>query len=310
MKILIELPTWLGDSIMVSPAIENIANSFDNVEITLIGSNTSVEALKNHPKVVASLVINKNYLSLYKYARLLGDFDTFFCFRGSIRSKIFKSLISSRSKFQFNKKKYPNRHQVERYCHFVNDSLRTNLPSGKLIVNLPKVEETQEKLKPLVGINPGAVYGSSKRWFPEKYAKVAIKLASKYDILIFGSRSEVAIADEIEELLQKNDITNYKNLAGKTSLVELTRLIKHLDFFITGDSGPMHLAAAFQIPTISIFGPTKADETSQWMNKKSFIVQTNLDCQPCMKRSCPLGHNNCMRLITEDQVLNAMKNIS
>ena len=61
MKILIELPTWLGDSVMSTPAIENIAHNYPNAKITLIGSKISLEALKNHPKVVKTKVLNKNY---------------------------------------------------------------------------------------------------------------------------------------------------------------------------------------------------------------------------------------------------------
>ena len=80
--------------------------------------------------------------------------------------------------------------------------------------------------------------------------------------------------------------------------------------FITGDSGPMHLASAFQVPTVAIFGPTQDTETSQWMNDKSTIVKKNLDCQPCMMRSCPLKHHNCMKYIKSVDVLNATKSLN
>ena len=79
--------------------------------------------------------------------------------------------------------------------------------------------------------------------------------------------------------------------------------------FITGDSGPMHIAASFQIPTVSIFGPTRVEETSQWKNVQSVVVKKNLDCQPCMKRTCPLKHHNCMKLIKSDDVLIALDKI-
>jgi heptosyltransferase-2 len=69
----------------------------------------------------------------------------------------------------------------------------------------------------------------------------------------------------------------------------------------------MHLAAAFQIPTVAIFGPTKDNETSQWMNEKSMIVKKNLECQPCMKRTCPLKHHNCMKMVVASDVLRAVK---
>ena len=90
------------------------------------------------------------------------------------------------------------------------------------------------------------------------------------------------------------------------SISELINHISNLDLFITGDSGPMHLAASFQIPTIAIFGPTKYDETSQWMNDNSIVVKKNLDCQPCMKRTCPLKHHNCMKLIKAQEVIDSI----
>ena len=75
MKILIELPTWLGDTVMVTPAIENIVNHYSDPEITFLGSFVSIEALRNHPKVVKVKVLKKNYIYLYKIAKILGTFD-------------------------------------------------------------------------------------------------------------------------------------------------------------------------------------------------------------------------------------------
>ena len=68
----------------------------------------------------------------------------------------------------------------------------------------------------------------------------------------------------------------------------------------------MHLAASFKIPTVAIFGPTNDDETSQWMNQKSVVIKKNLDCQPCMKRICPLQHHNCMKLIDSKDIIQAI----
>jgi heptosyltransferase-2 len=92
-----------------------------------------------------------------------------------------------------------------------------------------------------------------------------------------------------------------------TFAVELINQIANLDLFISGDSGPMHLAAAFQIPTVAIFGSTNDKETSQWMNENSMIVKKNLECQPCMSRECPLIHHNCMKLVHASDVLEAVK---
>ena len=125
--------------------------------------------------------------------------------------------------------------------------------------------------------------------------------------VVFEDNMDEEVAFDIEQSLIKAGVKNYKNLAGKTTIAELINIISSLDMFITGDSGPMHISAAFQIPTVSIFGPTRDYETSQWMNKKNIIVKKNLSCQPCMERRCPLGHHNCMQLIEEQEIVSSIK---
>ena len=305
MKILIELPTWLGDAVMATPSIENLANFFNDAKITLIGSVIAIEALKNHPKVTKTYVLDKNYINLYKTIKIFGEFDIFLSFRGSFRSKFMKLCISSKRKYQFDKNLFIKGHQVEKYNNFVNDSLNINTIASKLILHSEK--KSKNGKNKLLGINPGASYGNAKRWYPKQFGDVARDLSSQYDIVIFGGLGEKDIAGDIEKYLIENGVDNYQNLAAKTTIKELISQIANLDLFITGDSGSMHLAAAFQIPTVAIFGPTNDKETSQWKNKKSIIVKKNLECQPCMKRTCPLKHHNCMRLIEASDVLETVK---
>ena len=289
---------------MATPAIENIINYYNDIEITFIGSIVSIEALKNHPKVAEVIVLDKKYKSLYKIYNRLGVFDVYFTFRSSFRAKLLRFFVKSKNNYQFNKKKYQNRHQVEKYVDFVNDSLNINFPAGNLTIHTSASKEKTSSQ--ILGINPGASYGSAKRWYPNQFAKIAIELSDKFDIIIFGGIDEQDFAKEIERILIKKDIKNYRNLAGKTSITELIKYISNLDIFITGDSGPMHLAASLNIPTIAIFGPTNDVETSQWMNPKSIVVKKNLDCQPCMKRTCPLKHHNCMKLIEAQEVIDSI----
>ena len=72
--------------------------------------------------------------------------------------------------------------------------------------------------------------------------------------------------------------------------------------FITNDSGPMHIAASYDVPIIAMFGPTDSKETRPWSDN-AIILDKQISCAPCKKRECPLGHHNCMKLITPDEVI-------
>lgn len=310
MKLFIEIPTWLGDAIMATPAIENIIKNFDNAEVTIFGSFVSTKIFENHPKVKNIIVdetkkSRNRYFSLYTLSRQIGKFDVAFSFRSSFSTKFFFFLLKAKNKFIFQKRK-KEKHQVLKYNDFVNRSLKSSFKAEDLKLYFsPFIYD-----KPTLGINPGATYGSAKRWYPSEFAKVAISLASKYNIVIFGGPTEIDIATDIENELIENGIKNYQNLAGKTAIPELIEKIADLSLFITNDSGPMHIAAAFKVKTISIFGPTKFTETNQWNNKNGVIVTKNLDCSPCMKRVCPLKHHNCMKLITANDVLKSIDSLA
>ncbi len=303
-KIFIEIPTWLGDAIMTTPAIENIIKTYPDAKITLLGSFVSTQALGNFKNIEKVLVDNtkkqgNRYINLYKLAKQIGKVDLAISFRRSFSSKLMMFFINAKKKFNYKRLEKKEIHQVLRYNDFVNHVLNLQNKAGDL-----KLYFTPFKYpKPTLGINPGATYGSAKRWYPKEFAKLAIKLASKYDIVIFGGPAETDIAKDIENELIENNITNYQNLAGKTTIPELIEKIAGLSLFVTNDSGPMHVAAAYKVKTAAIFGPTRFKETNQWNNPNENIITKNLDCAPCMKRTCPLKHHNCMKLITAEDVL-------
>ena len=306
-KLLIEIPTWLGDCVMATPAIENIIKQQPDVQITIFGSKISTEIFKHHPQVKRIVVDTSREQKhrlyyLYKTAKQLGKFDCTLSFRRTITSKLFVLFTNATRKGNYKRYNKKPTHQVNRYNDFVNTILNTNNSPAKLVIH-PNPTKPPKPNKKTLGINPGASYGSAKRWYPTEFAKVASALSNQYDIIIFGSNKETDIAQDIEKSLLKMGVTNYQNLAGKTNIAQLIEHISQLNLFITGDSGPMHVAAAFQIPTLAIFGPTKDNETAQWKNKKSTIIKKNLECQPCMQRTCPLGHHDCMKQIKAEQVL-------
>ncbi len=322
-KIFIEIPTWLGDAVMTTPAIENIVEQYPNCELIIFGSSVSTTLFKYHPNLKEIIIDDSKkdgnrYVNLRRLAKSVGNVDMAFSFRRNFTTKFLLWFISSPLKFKYQRYTKKQRHQVLRYNDFINRSLDIKTQANGLKICIPTQENRNESqnellatksqtINPKLGINPGATYGSAKRWYPEEFAKVAIELSSQYDIIIFGGPAEIEMAKDIEDLLLKEGITNYQNLAGKTTVEELIINISSLNLFITNDSGPMHLAAAFKIPTIAIFGPTKYKETHQWQNPNEMIVRKDFDCMPCMKRICPLeGEKNhqCMKTITSNDVLN------
>ncbi|MFW2308087.1 glycosyltransferase family 9 protein [Aliarcobacter butzleri] len=306
-EIFIEIPSWLGDAIMATPAIENLIKTYPDAQITLLGSFVSTQAFQGYPNIKRVIIDDtkksgNRYKNLISLAKSIGRVDLAISFRRSISSKFMMFFIKAKKKFNYRRLTKKEIHLCIRYNDFVNKVLNLKNEVGDLKLYFKPFNYD----KPTLGINPGATYGSAKRWYPEEFAKIAIEMSKKYDIVIFGGPSETNIAKDIENELVSKGITNYQNLAGKTTIPELIEKIAGLDLFITNDSGPMHIAAAYKVKTIAIFGPTKFTETNQWNNPNGEIVTKNLDCAPCMKRVCPLKHHKCMKNITAADVLNVI----
>ncbi|PCJ18432.1 MAG: lipopolysaccharide heptosyltransferase II [Candidatus Cloacimonadota bacterium] len=317
MKILINIPTWLGDAVMCTPSILKLVELHPNCEITLIGSMISNEALKTLPNVTNTIIDDSKkssmrLLGLQKLASKLQGFDFSITFRQSISSALLLKLTGCPIRIGLGKwyqsfllthdyERPKSTHQVQIYTSILEQFFKEKFTPKDMYLNFEKFRYP----KKTIGINPGASYGNAKRWYPKKFAQVAIELSKQADIIIFGGPAEVDIAKDIEIILIESNITNFKNLAGKTKVDELISKIAGLDLFVTGDSGPMHVATAYQIPLVSIFGPTDPEHTHPWQHKNHIMINKKLDCAPCMKRKCPLEHHQCMKDIGSQEVIEA-----
>jgi heptosyltransferase-2 len=151
----------------------------------------------------------------------------------------------------------------------------------------------------ILALCPGAEYGPAKRWPAKYYAEVARhKIDQGWQVWLFGSDKDKAVAEEINRAASGfcTDFT------GKTSLAEAIDLMSLANAVVSNDSGLMHVAAALDKKLIAIYGSSDPGFTPP-LNDKAHVISLNLDCAPCFKRDCPLGHTKCLTGIMPNQVL-------
>lgn len=186
--------------------------------------------------------------------------------------------------------------------------LPTSLPDPHLKADRTKAAETLARLnhaepsKPVIGLCPGAEYGEAKRWPAEYFAEVANRaLAQGNEVWLFGSDKDALVTASINRLTQGRCL----DLGGRTRLGEAVDLMALCDTVVSNDSGLMHVAAALGVKVIAVYGSSDPHHTPP-MSPQADVLWLGLDCSPCFKRTCPLGHLNCLRQIAPERVLHAM----
>ena len=156
----------------------------------------------------------------------------------------------------------------------------------------------QGPLVRIVGLSPGASFGTAKRWPAARFAELALRLykESGAACVLFGSPMEKELAEEVVASAGIPALS----LAGHTSLAEFMQLIQGCDLFVTNDTGTMHLAAALGVPTLALFGPTNENETRP-LGPRVELVAGQAFCRPCKLRHCPTDHR-CMNSISVEKV--------
>jgi len=156
----------------------------------------------------------------------------------------------------------------------------------------------------VIGVSPGAAYGSAKRWLPERFAEAAARLASgaHSGVVVFGSPGERALCETVAAAVGTHG-AQALNLAGKTSLGQFIELAAACRLYLTNDSGAMHIASALGVPTVAIFGPTDSIATGP-TGPATVVVRESVSCSPCLLRECPIDHR-CMTRVTVDRVVRA-----
>ncbi|MDA8168829.1 MAG: lipopolysaccharide heptosyltransferase II [Nitrospiraceae bacterium] len=162
--------------------------------------------------------------------------------------------------------------------------------------------------RPVIGLNPGAVYGSSKRWPPSKFRELAGLVINGLggSVAVFGSQKEAPIAGEIVEGLDPSRAVSF---AGRTNLRELAALVSECDALVSNDSGTMHIGYAVGTPVVALFGSTSPELTGP-PEDGNVVVKKALSCAPCFKRECPGKDTACMEGIGAEEVfVGALKGV-
>jgi heptosyltransferase-2 len=143
----------------------------------------------------------------------------------------------------------------------------------------------------VVALMPGAEYGPAKQWPTAHYAALARLLADAGNgVWILGSARESALGAEIEREAARPAV---RNLCGATTLVEAVDLLAQADVAVSNDSGLMHIAAAVGTHIVALYGSSTPDFTPPLTAQRT-IHYRRLDCSPCFRRHCPLGHLDCL----------------
>lgn len=339
-KILIRGVNWIGDAVLTIPAVRSVRHAFPGARISLLVKPWVADIFSESPDIDEIILYEDNYKGLrgkFKLAKKLRmkNFDTAILLQNAFDAALITRLAGIPERTGYKRdgrgflltnavpvdKDVLAQHQVLYYLNLLESV------GIKTAETQPYIFLTNEERKwarsllasystptrgPLVGINPGATYGSAKRWLPDRFAEVIYRTIRELDgrVVIFGSQAEAEIADEILAETRKLNIGQDESrilmMSGKTSLRELAALISECDTFVTNDSGPMHMAAALLVPTIAIFGSTNKTATGPF-GKGHRIISSNLPCSPCMERECPEEHLRCMKEITANDIFNAIE---
>ena len=336
-RILVRGPNWLGDAVMCEPALRGLRRLFPDAQIALLVKPAVADLFAGHPALTRVLT----YDSMGRHAGLSGKwvlsgqlrrqgFDLAVLLQNAFEAAFLTFLAGvprrygyatdARSLLLSDPVAVPDRrmlvHQVRYYWDLLKPLGLTGDPPTPELVVFPEEEQAMAgrfaqggltATDVVVGINPGSTYGGAKRWLPERFAEVTERLCrticesreQQVSVVIFGAKGEERLGHEIAARLPSRSLV----LSGATTIRELMAAVKRCSMLFTNDTGPMHIASAFQVPVVAIFGPTDWRTTAPFGSAHA-IVRQPVDCAPCLLRECPIDHR-CMTRVSVDQVYEA-----
>jgi len=331
-RILIRGTNWIGDAILTLPAVASIRATYPQAHIAMLVKPWVADIYKIFSAVDEIIIYDNKFdtpIGVFRLARMLKGkkFDAAILLQNAIEAAIITLAagIPLRAGYDSDARglllthrvhrtdEIRKVHQIDYYlemvkalgCVSVDREMHLETKINLLAARDTLLKFIPETKKTLIGIAPGATYGTAKQWFPDRFAAVADKLNEKYSTqgILLGGRADGETTQEIQKLARAELI----NLAGETTLLEAIYLISQCRLFISNDSGLMHIAGALNIPTIAIFGSTNPITTSP-VGNKSIIIRKEVSCSPCLKKTCPTDFR-CMSMISVEDIVQVAQNL-
>ncbi len=335
--ILVRSANWVGDAIMTTPAMLAIRNNFPQAHITLLAKSWVMPVFDHNPHLDRLMLYDSNGrhkgpVGRWRLSRDLKRhrFDLAILFQNAFEAALICWLADIPQRMGFTTdarsllltdriRTWPDLKKGHLVDYYMGLLTSAGLTAGERKLNLFFTSEEKTSAAQtlsalgipagatIIGINPGATYGTAKRWPADRFVALSRRLIGEhqYRILVFGGPGEAQLGDDIATRVGTGCI----NLCNKTNLREAMALIDCCHAFVTNDSGLMHVAAALNIPQIAIIGPTDPAATSP-ISPASRLIQNIGSCEhaPCLKVDCPLDHR-CMTTIDVDSVIKMMMEI-
>jgi heptosyltransferase-2 len=312
-NILVRATNWVGDAVMSLPALRAIRGRFPKARIAILAKPSVADLYVREP--FADDIIVYHLHSSWSMGRQLRgrQFDCAILLQNAFEAAWIAWLAKIPTRIGYKRDgrqllltravDVPKPGEIPRHERFYYLEL---LRRAGLIDALPESEairlqsRTPPTGKRVIGVSPGAAYGTAKRWLPERFAEAAGALAKARgaSIALFGTKSERALCEDVARLLSGHEVTNY---AGETTLAQFIDLAAGCELFLTNDSGSMHIASALGVPTVAIFGATD-DTTTGPTGLNARVVRQPVDCSPCLLRECPIDHR-CMTRVSAERVV-------
>lgn len=326
-RIIVRMPNWIGDLVMATPVLVDLRAHFPQAKITAMCLSGHTPLLEKEPALdevfgfrrPSGWIHRAAHADLFEPLRF-GNYDLGLLLTNSLSSAwwFVRGHVAHRIGYPGHWRRpllnyvvpkaadYERVHQVIAYKRLLEPmGIPVSDTAPRLFVRDQVMEATRQLLLDkgvddeaiVVGVNPGAAYGTAKCWLPERFREVTLRLLQhpRMRILYFGDQSTAPLVGDICRDLPDRVI----NLAGKTNLAELMAYIKLCRVLLTNDSGPMHMAAALGTPPLALFGSTNDVRTGPYGLGQ--VIHKHVECSPCYKRVCPIDFR-CMKRITVDEV--------